>query len=150
MLTPEPASVDERRLKRLFRSLGEADRRTLLAFAEFLAAGGAPAAPPGEPVPLPRPGQETVIAAIRRLSRTYPMLDRGPLLNATAARMSAHVLQGRDAAAVIDELEALFLRHYDDYRAQPPAVTGDPHDGPGDGDSGISHALGQEGPDVRK
>jgi hypothetical protein len=113
--------VDEQRLTRLFRALDEADRRTLLAFAEFLAAGGRPVAappapPPPGPVALPRPAQESVIAAIRRLSATYPMLDRGPMLNATAALMSAHVLQGREAALVIDDLEALFLRRYEDDR----------------------------------
>jgi hypothetical protein len=32
--------------------------------------------------------------------------------------MSAHVLQGRAAEEVINELEALFARHYQDYRAK--------------------------------
>ncbi len=120
--------TDEPRLTRLFRSLGEDDRRTLLAFAEFLAAGRQPTAapaPPVAPTPLPRPEQETVIAAIRRLSRTYPMLDRGPMLNETSALMSAHVLQGRNEAVVIDDLEALFLRHFSDYRARLQAAAGD-------------------------
>jgi hypothetical protein len=31
--------------------------------------------------------------------------------------MSAHILQGRAAAEVIDELEALFLRQYERHRA---------------------------------
>jgi hypothetical protein len=127
MLPPKPGSAEERRLARLFRALGEEDRRTLLAFAAFLAAGGhasaqaapAPAPEPEpEPVPLPRPEGETVIAAIRRLSRTYAMLDRGPMLHETSALMSAHVLQGREAAEVIEALEALFLRHYQDHRAR--------------------------------
>jgi hypothetical protein len=55
-----------------------------------------------------------VIAAIRRLTQTYAMLDRGPLLHETAALMSAHVLRGRAAAAVIDDLEALFRRRFED------------------------------------
>jgi hypothetical protein len=124
--------TDEPHLTRLFRALDEDDRRTLLAFAEFLAAGRQPAAapaPPVAPTPLPRPEQETVIAAIRRLSRTYTMLDRGPMLNETSALMSAHVLQGRDAAIVIDDLEALFLRHFEDYRARLPAASGEVQDG---------------------
>jgi len=129
---------DEPRLTRLFRSLGEDDRRTLLAFAEFLAAGRQPAAapaPPVAPTPLPRPEQETVIAAIRRLSRTYTMLDRGPMLNETSALMSAHVLQGRDAAVVIDDLEALFLRHFTDYRTRLAAASGEARDGRTDDDT---------------
>ncbi len=125
MLTPKHlaarASPEERRLTRLFRSLGETDRHALLAFAEFLSRekrpGPAPE-PPREPTPLPRPAGETVIGAIRRLSLTYSMLDRGPMLHETSALMSAHVLQGRDAAEVIAALEALFERQYQDYRAR--------------------------------
>ena len=120
------------RLTRLFTALDEADRRTLLAFAEFLAAGGRPplvpcshldtppdpaTAQPQEPTPLPLPEQEKVIAAIRRLTLTYPMLDHGPMLHETSALMTAHVLHGRPAAQVIDDLEALFRDKYQDYRA---------------------------------
>jgi hypothetical protein len=126
----------EQRLIGLFSRLDAADRHTLLAFAEFLAAGRAqslatPAlletppdpspdpspAQPQKPHPLPRPGQEKVIAAIRRLTQTYPMLDHSPMLHETAAMMSAHVLQGRPAAQVIDDLEALFQQRYQDYCA---------------------------------
>jgi hypothetical protein len=125
MLTPKhlaaPASPEERRLSRLYRSLGEADRHALMAFAEFLARAERPAPapePPPEPTHQPRPEGETVIAAIRRLSSTYSMLDRGPMLHETSALMSAHVLQGRNAAEVINALEALFERQYQDYRAR--------------------------------
>ena len=125
MLTPKapgaPASPDERRLSRLYRALGAADRHALIAFAEFLAHRDHPAttpAAPQEPRPLPRPEGETVIAAIRRLSLSYPMLDRAPMLHETSALMSAHVLQGRAAGEVIDALEALFERQYQGYRAR--------------------------------
>ena len=129
---PAPASPPEQRLTSLFSTLNAADRQTLLAFAEFLAAGGvqarispacldSPPAPspeqPQEPRPLPRPEHEKAIAAIRRLTLTYPMLDHGPMLHETAALMNAHVLQGRPVAQVIDDLEALFQRRYQDYCA---------------------------------
>lgn len=126
MLSPQLANVDAQRLARIYRDLGPEERRTLLAFAEFLAVRGRtaePPAPPAAPVPLPRPDQETVIGAIRRLTLTYPMLDRGTLLHETSALMSAHVLQGRAATTVIDELETLFLRRYQDSR--PPEVPAD-------------------------
>jgi hypothetical protein len=114
-------SEAERRLLRSFRMLVAADRETLLAFAEFLVQRDkVPSEPhpgPRDPAPLPRPIQESVVAAIKRLSKTYAMLDRGPMLNETSALMSAHVLQGRPAEEVIDDLEALFARHYRDYRA---------------------------------
>ncbi|NCA69595.1 MAG: hypothetical protein EOM91_05700 [Sphingobacteriia bacterium] len=111
---------------RLFRALDATQQETLLAFAAFLhERGHAQGMPtrPREPVPLPRPAEESVIAAIRRLSKTYDMLDRGAMLHETSALMSSHVLQGRAAAEIIDELEGLFERHYQEYRARHP-VTG--------------------------
>jgi hypothetical protein len=122
MIRPDTASPDERRLLRAFRALGRADRDTLLAFAEFLAARcgddpsprGLPV--PTAPVPEPRPDQETVIAAIKRLRRVYPMLDGGKMLTETSALMAAHVLQGRDATEVIDELETLFEARWIEHR----------------------------------
>ena len=70
---------------------------------------------PPEPVLEPRPAQESVIAAIRRMRRSYPMLDSATMLNDTSTLMSAHVLQGRSAADVIDELEELFAVRYREY-----------------------------------
>lgn len=109
----------ERRLLRLYRGLGAAERETLLAFAEFLARRAAAARPPEpvpEPEPIPRPAQETVIAALKRLSQTYHMLDKARMLNETSVLVAQHVMQGRPAAEVIDELEALFRAHYERLR----------------------------------
>ncbi len=110
---------DERRLTRIMRSLGAEDRRTLLRFAEFLASNGeseAEEAPLLEPNHLPRPAKESVVAAIKRLSLSYHMLDRSVMLNETSTLMAAHVLNGRPAKDVIDELEILFARYYAEYR----------------------------------
>jgi hypothetical protein len=109
----------DRRLLRIYRSLDADNRRTLVAFAEFLAARQ-DAAKPAEveaPRPEPRPPGERVVAAIKRLSRTYPMLaqDSG-ILNEVSSLMAGHVLHGRAPDAVIDDLEALFSRTYADYR----------------------------------
>lgn len=115
-------SADERRLLKRLRALDPAERETLLAFADFLVARAEPSscAPsvPREPRPAPRPEQESVVGAIKRLSQSYDMLERNILLHETSALMSSHVLQGRPAGDVIDELEALFARHYHDYRAR--------------------------------
>jgi hypothetical protein len=43
------------------------------------------------------------------------MLESERLLDETSSLMMAHTLQGRDAKLVIDELEALFARHYQSY-----------------------------------
>jgi len=111
-----------RRLIKLYRSLELADQETLLAFGEFLAVRDAAHVPEAsEPLDLasmPRPRKESVVGAIKRLSRQYYMLDRGAMLNDTSALMGAHVLQGRPATEVIDELEDIFTRRYAEYREE--------------------------------
>ncbi len=112
-------SGGDRRLLRIFRSLAPEDRRTLLAFAEFLAARSGDAAdqPLADPLLIPRPEHESVVGAVKRLSRSYFMLERsGALLNDTSSLMAGHVLHGRPAAEVIDELEALFARYFAEHR----------------------------------
>jgi hypothetical protein len=103
----------QQRLVGLYRDLPEAEREMLLAFAEFLVTrGGREDVTVPEPQAIPRPEEETVIKAMKRLSSTYPMLDKARLLNETSMLMSQHMLQGREAREVIDDLEAVFARHY--------------------------------------
>ena len=120
---------DTKRLLEIFSGLTPAAAQQLLEFAEFLYtrhAGAAAALPPLVPQDIPRPAEESVIKAIKRLAATYPMLDRGKMLHETSALMTQHVMQGRDAVAVIDDLEALFRQHYARQRAAdvapPPAL----------------------------
>jgi hypothetical protein len=110
---------DEERLLDLFERLAPEQQDGLIAFAEFLA--GRP--PDGtdlarEPVAVPRPDGETVTMAIRRLVRTYPMLDRRRLMVEASRFMAQHALEGRAAAEVIDDLERVFSRHYERYKAE--------------------------------
>ena len=103
----------EKKLLRLFGELAPGQRETLMAFAEFLhAQGNAERAEIGEPQPIARPERESVVGALKRLSATYPMVDKGKMLNETSVLVAQHVMEGRAAAAVIDELEVLFERHY--------------------------------------
>lgn len=109
----------------LVEKLSVADQATLVRFAEFLSsqptdsaadsvattAASAPAEAP-EPEYLPRPAEEKVVAAVKRLSQTYFMLDKKKMLGVTSDLVTQHVLQGRGAVEVIDELEELFSRHY--------------------------------------
>ncbi len=106
----------EKKLLTLFKRLAEADQQNLLAFAEFLCSreSAESAGPVPEPQPIPRPEDESVVAAIKRLSATYPMLDTPELLNESSALMTQHVMQGREAGDVVDDLEALFQRFYDE------------------------------------
>jgi hypothetical protein len=105
------------RLAEIHRFLDEQGQRTLLDFAEFLAAraGQGRSEQLLEPRPEQRPARESVVAAIKRLSRSYYMLDRSAMLNETSSLMAAHVLKGRPASEVIDELESLFNREYAKY-----------------------------------
>ena len=68
-----------------------------------------------EPKPIERPDKESVVKAIKRLSETYYMLQREHLLDQTSSLMMSHVMQGRDAVSVIDELEIVFSEHYERY-----------------------------------
>lgn len=104
---------EEQKLLDLFERLRPEQQEQLIAFAEFLAARATPAErATREPVELPRPAGETVTMAIRRLVRTYPMLDRRRLLGEASRFVAQHALEGRPATEVIDELELVFARHY--------------------------------------
>lgn len=117
MLPPKLSlPADQQHLLGLYRQLPQAARESLLSYAEFLLERGAnePALPQrAVPEEIPRPAKESVIAAIRRLSATYHMLDRGALLHETSELMTAHIMQGRPAVEVIDQLELVFRRHYE-------------------------------------
>lgn len=108
----------------LLDQLSATDLEALTRFAEFLLSRDAAAnvttvvpvvtATPEipEPNPVPRPDNEKVVAAVKRLSQTYFMLDKKEMLSVTSDLMTQHILHGRDAAAVIDELESLFEQRY--------------------------------------
>ena len=106
-------SRGEKQILDVFARLAPEQQDRLIAFAEFLG-GGAPdaAGAASEPVAIPRPDGETVPMAIRRLVRTYPMLDRKRLMVDASRFMAQHALNGRPAVEVIDELERVFARHY--------------------------------------
>jgi hypothetical protein len=104
----------EKRLLELFGQLPEAERKSLLDFAEFLASRCEPVAPPSlEPKPIPRPAEESVVAALKRLRETYHMLDHAKMLHEASGLMAQHLMQGRPAPEVIDELEEMFQRYLD-------------------------------------
>lgn len=116
MLIPESGQKPQKRLLEIFGRLPEAERKSLLDFAEFLAGRCEPAAPVSlEPAQIPRPKEESVVAAIKRLRETYHMLDHSSMLHEASGLMAQHVMSGRPAEEVIDELEALFRRDFDKF-----------------------------------
>ncbi len=120
------AKKPEKRLLEILGRLSETQVATLIDFAEFLATRPASAADKGamgaaepaqpavlQPVDIPRPEKESVVKAIKRLAATYPMVDRAKMLNETSTLMTQHIMQGRDAVEVINELEIMFRTRYE-------------------------------------
>lgn len=115
-------------LQHCWMALTPQNQLSVLAFAEFLQARQpvSSVSPPAadistpamavttsaQPLPIPRPEQEGVIAAVKRLSATYPMLNKNAMLNDTSELVGQHVMSKRDAAEVITELEAVFQQAY--------------------------------------
>ncbi len=113
----------KKRLTEIVQQLPAEQAQALLEFAEFLLSrhGGSVAQPSRNinaeippPLDIPRPAQESVVKAVKRLRATYPMLDARKLLNQTSELMTQHVMQGKEAGEVIEELEILFRTHYEE------------------------------------
>ena len=109
---------EEKKLLRLLETLSAEQQDTVFAFVEFLAARNPAAdiAVPQEPLAIPRPGEESVVKAIKRLRDTYPMLNTDKLLHEASGFMMKHVMHGKPAVEAIDEMEALFVRYYESHK----------------------------------
>ena len=100
------------KLVALVEKLDDAQRRTLLEYAEFLISRvETPVAPTRATT---RPAGETVLEAVRRLNRDYPGLRKAALMQPVGELLSQHLVDARAAAEVIDELEALYARAHAD------------------------------------
>lgn len=115
----------EQQLTAHFQQLDAGDQATLLAFAAFLASRS-PARTvtmKTEPVIIPepeiiqRPEKESVVGALKRLSKSYPMLDKTEMLSATSDLVATTIMQGTDPVGVIDELEDIFSTHYEQLKS---------------------------------
>lgn len=116
-----PNNIEER-LAEIVQRLPASRAEALLEYAEFLLLRHSSAStvetPDAKsakiplPLDIPRPAEETVVKAVKRLRATYPMLDARKLLNQTSELMTQHVIQGREKTEVIEELEVLFRSHY--------------------------------------
>ena len=108
----------EHKLLNIFSDLDDNDQNSVMSFAQFLlekARQEGRLVVEEEPLVIPRPKEERVVAAITRLSAACPMIKKDTMLNETASLMTAHMIQGRAAVEVIDELEVLFQVRYEEY-----------------------------------
>jgi len=117
---PVQANKQERKLIKLFKSFDANTKETLIAFAEFLQNRATPiddskkekSQVATQPIDIPRPEVESVIQAIKRLTATYPMVNKEDILHPISGLMTSHIMQGKKAAEVIDKLENLFEDEY--------------------------------------
>ena len=107
------SSKSAQELVALYETLDEQARQSLCDFAEYLAATTTPVVkdiPP--PAEIPRPDDETVVGAIKRLKATYHMVESMSVFSKASSLMTQHMMNGRDAVEVIDEMEAIFEQAY--------------------------------------
>ena len=106
----------EQKLLERFRRLPAEQQQALSDYADWLTSRYAEAEAPvvaSTPLDIPRPSEESVIKAIRRLSDTYPMLDTSTMLSKTSSFMTRHLMEGQDSAKIIDEMEEYFRECYE-------------------------------------
>ncbi|MEO5366766.1 MAG: hypothetical protein H7831_10510 [Magnetococcus sp. WYHC-3] len=115
----DPDVPTRARVLRLWEGLDDTNRRTWLAFGEFLrqrqGRGDHPASADDasqRPLDIPRPAEETTVAALKRLKRTYPMVDTDRGLLDEASRLVMRRVLGEEDRDVIDAMEALFAQRY--------------------------------------
>lgn len=68
-----------------------------------------------KPEKIERPEDETVVAALKRMSATYPMLEKNKLLNKASELVAQHIMFGKPAVVVIKDIEAMFAEAYDKF-----------------------------------
>ncbi len=111
--------TEAKKLAELFVKLTDEDQKSLMDFALFLKQKSKEQQ---KDFPLPeleaRAPDESVIAAIKRLKRSYYMLNMDTLIDETSSYMTQYMVQGRDINEVIDDLEASFNKHYEQQKAE--------------------------------
>ena len=97
----------------LYEAMDDSRKKSLSDFADFLYAQAEPIVkeilPPDD---VPRPEQETVVGAIKRLKVTYHMIESMAVFSEASSLMTDHMVKGRDVVEVIDEMEVLFEAAY--------------------------------------
>ena len=110
----DSAESGEKKLLEIYKTLPDSEREKVISFAEFTATNCEPIEIIIEkPIFGERPADESVVAGIKRLSEVYHMVDRSKILHETSALMAEHMMQGRAASEVIDDVESLFARTYE-------------------------------------
>ena len=111
-----------RRLLAAWQQLGEEDKRTVSLFAEFLAQKTSDStekektAIPQFPLLIPKPEKESAVLALKRLKKSYPMIETDLSLLDDASQCLMKKVMGSTDEAVILKLEELFANRYQAWR----------------------------------
>jgi len=110
-----------RELNVLMSRLGDEHQQAVVDYATFLVQQynmQTPVEGGLEPEAIVRPERETVITAIKRLKKTNYMLDSDELLDGISSLMGQHILPGREASEVINQLQSMFQEKNEKYLEQ--------------------------------
>ena len=111
----------EKKLLHFYRNMLDEDQHALLRYAEFLSVKKREQQSEQQTevnVEIDKPEltspkeNESVVGALKRLSESYPMLDKAKMLDQTSILMSDHLVRGRSKEDVIKEFESLFEAQY--------------------------------------
>ncbi|MDH4199443.1 MAG: Crp/Fnr family transcriptional regulator [Spirochaetia bacterium] len=105
-------NLDEKKLLRYFRGIGAIHQQSILDFAQHLYEKHPNRENISDPVEILRPEEESVVSAIKRLRKSYPMLDSMGLLGKSSELLTQNLIQGKEKKSTIDELEVLFKDEY--------------------------------------
>ncbi|MBF0264244.1 MAG: hypothetical protein HQL46_03165 [Gammaproteobacteria bacterium] len=108
----------EKKLLSNLKNLNPSAQNSLLDFSDYLLSKENKdnvQLAPEKPQQIPRPPEESVVAAIKRLSQSYHMINKSGVLDQAAQMMTEHMLNGKEAQIVINELEVLFSQKYQLY-----------------------------------
>lgn len=102
--------MNEQALLAALRTLDEQGQKSLLDFAEFLVCRSQDQS--SRVPPPPGPCDETVVQAIKRLTRAYPMLNKRELAGRVEYLLAGHMMDGRPAPEVIAALESSYAEQH--------------------------------------
>ncbi|MBF0427612.1 MAG: hypothetical protein HQL94_01705 [Magnetococcales bacterium] len=116
---------EKKQLLALWRELQPQEQKSVLQFAQFLASrqekeGCEPLPPtiPDTPLPIPRPEVESAVAGLKRLKKSYPMIEADEQVLGEASRILMGKVMGASDAEVITQLETFFADRYQAWKAR--------------------------------
>ncbi|MEO5350014.1 MAG: hypothetical protein H7836_10235 [Magnetococcus sp. YQC-3] len=113
---------EQNRLLTAWKKLDQEGQRSVRLFAEFLSqqtdnqTAEQQKTVPQEPLSLPKPAGESAVLALKRLKKSYPMIEADFSLLEDASKLLLKKIMGTEDATVVAELEELFASRYQAWR----------------------------------